>query len=116
AMFIGGVYLIPLFMSNEMASYFATTFSDQKENILRAITGATLILGNQTLAVLLLAAAVLLLVQRTKVLSLAIIALSGIIYILGYRYVGMQRHFLLIFVVLVTCYALAPFYEKDTFN
>lgn len=115
-MIIGGLYLVPYLMRDKMTSHFQQFITDHSEKIMNAIKGGILADGNASLALILLIAAVVLLAQRTKPLLLAICGISGVLYILGYRYGGTLRHFAVLFVILLGSYGIAQYYKDDALN
>lgn len=115
-MCLGGLYLIPYLTGDKMVSHFASTITGHNEKIMSAINGAILIEGSPVISLLLLVVILLLLIQRTKVSILSIIAMAGVIYILGYKYSGTLRHFGVIFIILFACYGIADQYKDDALN
>lgn len=113
AMCVGGLYLLIYLTSNDMVSYFAEHITDHGKRISDAIKGALLIEGSAPLALLLLTACLLMLIKKPKVFALAVFALVGVLYILGYRYVGTLRHYAIIFTILITCYGIAAYYKEN---
>jgi hypothetical protein len=116
ATFIGGLYLLPYLMQDEMSGHFGKSITDHTKNIEVAITGAILIEGNKALAISLLLVLSLLLAQRPKAMLLGICGIAGVLYILGYKYNGTSRHFVMLFAILLGSYGIAGHYKEDKMN
>lgn len=114
-MFAGPLYLVFLTKA-EIANHFGQFITDHASKMATAVTGGMLVDGNKFLAFLLFLALLVLLVQRTKALFLALCGVAGVFYILAYKYGGTTRHFAILLVVLISSYAIAEHYKEDAFN
>lgn len=117
-MCIGGLYLIPYLVNSEMAAYFQHIAKpDHLNTFNKLITGGLLISGNTMLAMALFIGICFLLVDRTKAIFALICGVTGIVYIIVFRYsVAMTRHFGVLYIVMVGAYGLADAYKNDRFN
>jgi hypothetical protein len=113
AMSIGGAYLLPYLMQDKMTDHFGRFMTDHAAKIAGAITGGMVVEGNTPFSIVLFVIAVLLLIQRPKALLLAICGAGGVLYILGYRYGGTTRHFVMIFAILLGSYGIAEAYKEE---
>lgn len=117
-MAVGGLYLIPFFASNKLVQHFEKLTVDHTLNVKVALTYGLVLFNEYVgIGIILFLALMALLVTRTKVLYLFLCGISGIFYIMAFRYSHVQpRHYGIIVYVVVACYSFAHFYKEDKFN
>ncbi len=111
-MCIGGLYLIPYLTNTETAKFYETKITDHLSLITSAISNGLLMTDN-AFGVLVFILLTALLLRQTKPLFLLFCGLSGIFYILGFRYTGVARHYGALFMVFLAVYALADNYKDE---
>ncbi|MBS1772182.1 MAG: hypothetical protein JST82_04935 [Bacteroidetes bacterium] len=115
-MCVAGLYLIPFIVMKSSANIFDADITDHTQEMLVTASFGLLINDNTDVGMLLLLGLLIPLVARPKALMVAVIGLSGIMYILGYKFVGGIRHCGLLFMVMIASYAIAEYYKDDKWN
>ncbi len=115
-MCISGLYLIPLIVLKDTANIFDAGITDHMHEMLVTISFGLLLNENTDWGILLLVVLLIPLLTRPKALFIAMLGISGILYILGYKFVGGVRHCGVLLDVVFVSYALSLFYTDDKYN
>ncbi len=111
-----GLYLIPYIVMRDSANIFDAELIDHTKEMFLTISFGLLLNMNIEIASLLFAALLIPLVFRTKPMLLLLGGIAGIMYILGYKFIGGVRHCGLFLTVIITVYAIADNYKDDSLN
>ncbi|MBS1772654.1 MAG: hypothetical protein JST82_07335 [Bacteroidetes bacterium] len=115
-MLFGGLYLIPYLATSKMTGAFSNLIEDNGEQMMLTISDAMIINGSTTTGLLVFILAIALISNRTKLTVLLVAGATGIVYILGYKLLGSLRHEGILFVELITIYAIKDEYNEDRYN
>lgn len=111
-----GLYLIPYIVMRDSANIFDAELIDHSKEMFLTVSFGLLLNMNTDLGTILLTALLIPLATRTKSLLMVLGGLAGILYILGYKFIGGVRHCGLLLTVIYVGYALAGFYNDDPWN
>ncbi|MFT4060953.1 MAG: hypothetical protein QM642_01200 [Edaphocola sp.] len=117
AMCIGGGYLVPFFLlrGSSMNAY-AERIKDHGEEITRAINAALLTYSDSSVAIIVFMLIAVLLLLRPKAFMVLVAGMVGIVYILGFKYIGTVRHQGAILFVTLGALGLAYHYDNAPWN
>lgn len=115
-MCISGLYLIPFLVMKGSANIFDNQIIDHTKEMLVTVSFGLLLNENTDWGMLLLIGLLIPLCTRTKPLLLVAAGLTGIFYILGYKFIGGIRHCGLLLTVVFAAYAIADNYANDKWN
>jgi hypothetical protein len=122
-MLIGGGYLIPYMALPGMKAAASQLHIPDHFLQFKTAVGNGLLVGGMedaaamgSLALLILAALVLLLVPRLKPFAVLLCGAGGLMYLLSYKLIGQHRHHGLLMVEILFAYGLAAHYVKDSFT
>jgi hypothetical protein len=113
-MLIGGLYLIPYLAFSPLVKFFESDTTDHISPIKKTIIGGTLVADYSVLNYACLIFIGLVLLRNVRGFFLFAMGISGLLYILAYRYsFSAIWHYGLLFVVIVAACSISYFYPSD---
>lgn len=111
-----GLYLFPYIGMAETAHIFVPEIKAPEKEIGLNISFGLLVTQNIELGVLLFLILCIPLLTRLKAFLLFMGGCAGIFYILGYQFIGSNRHSGILLLVLFAAYSIAEYYKDDAVN